>query len=380
MRQTKTAALLPAVILAASICALSNAKDEKSVSSPGKALVFPALEWTRTFPDKITGMDMAEKTGDLVVGTNEKVYCFRRGPDAKWTAGRGKGWKHLDDLGISWDGKRVMFQTDVKKKKHTEAMNLTMHMYDAQGAELWEKPNPWRYQDAMLSPSGRYIIIGEMLHGGAKVMDNNLNMLWQKDMQFWYLAFDPLERYIFDGEGGILYTMEGEQVWDFGRYTRILSVSDNAEYVMTSYYRTGADEQRMFLMGRLALKKIELSGSGGCVSPDGTYTAYVNSDKKLVVYRTKELLAHGAKDLPPLFSAGFIKPWNMNLSRDNKSLFVHGRESALSSGMMLVDLTKMQKAWAKPVADSIRTTLLTEDNKLLAVKWTDRAVKMYQCW
>lgn len=382
---------LHAMFLAALTIALSavpagsapGADEEEApkITSPGKKLVFPALIWTYGFPEEVVGAALAGKTGQLAAATSHKVYYFEPGrPDAVWDAGQGVQWKHIDDVGISWNGDRVLFQTDIKQKKSTEAMNLTIHLLDGQGNQLWEKLNPYRYEDAMLSPSGKYIIIGEALHTRTKVFDDNLNLLWEREMQFWYLAFDPLERYLFDGEGGILYNIAGEQVWDFGRYTLILSVSDNAEFVMTKYYRTVKSSQRMFLMGRLALKKIEFAGTGGCISPDGTYTAFVSADKKLVVYRTRELLSSGAESLPPLFQTGYLKPTVMHISRDNRSLFVLGEENQLITTMMLVDLTRMKVAWKKSMAESIRVALPTEDNREVVVQAGPITLRRYRCY
>ncbi len=376
--------IFPALVLASVFGAAARGgpeAEEPEVSGAGRKLVFPALVWTRPLPEEITCVDMAEKTGQVVASTSHKVYSFSTGPGADWTFGGGKGIKHIDDLAINRQGTRIMFQSDTKKKRATQSMDLTIHMLDKEGNELWKKKNPYRYQDAVLSPSGKYIVIGELMAASTKLFDDNLNLLWTKPVQFWYVAFDPGERFLFDGEGGILYTLpDGKSAWDFGRYTRILSVSDDAEYVMTSYYRAPGSSERMFLMARKALKKIELSGKGGCVSPDGAYMAYVSSDNKLLVYRTKEVLTSGVKDLPPLFEAKMIKPWAMNLARDNRTLFVMGKDSSITSAMMLVDLEKMKKAWEKPVANSLRTALTTEDNREVLVKYGPKMLKMYKSY
>ena len=128
------------------------------------------------------------------------------------------------------------------------------------------------------------------------------------------------------------------------------------------------------------LKTIELSGTGGCVSPDGTLAAYVNSDGKLVVYRTLELMEAGADSLPPLFKTGFKKPWNMQISRDNRSLFLMGEESELSSVMMLVNLETMKTAWKKPVASDLRIALPTEDNQEVVIKSAWNTLMKFKCY
>lgn len=363
---------------------VEDKKEKPSISGPAK-MAYPLLLWRRSFPEEIKGVVIARKSGQVAAHTMSKVYYFQEAKfkapgDAAWTAGLGKSWKHIEGLNISQDGNMVLFQTDVKKKTGTEALNLTIHLMDGEGRVVWQKPNPYRYEKTLLSPSGQYIMIGDVFHADMKCHDHNLVALWQAEIPYWYMAFDPLERFIFDGEGGILYTIKGEQIWDFGPYTKILSVSDNAEYVMSKYYRSIKSAQRMFLMGRLVLKKIELAGSGGCISPDGSLSAYVNSEKKLVVYRTRELLEAGGPSIRPLFRTGFIKPWTIQISRDNRTLFVMGQEAALSSVMMLVNLEKMKTIWKRPVSENLRIALPTEDNREVVVKSGPTMLKKLRCY
>jgi hypothetical protein len=361
-----------------------DGEEEKppTISGPGHQLVYPILAWSKIFPGKLQGVAVAKTSGAVAAITESKLYYFKDDPTAAWTAGdnQNQDWKHLQDLYLNADGSRVFFQSDLKPRVHTETMELTLHLFDGAGRELWAKPNLYRYQSAMMSPTGKYIIIGELFHGGIKVHDDNLNLLWEKNVQFWYIAYDPLERYLFDGEGGILYTVKGEQVWDFGGFTRILSVSDNAEYVMTQYYRTVQSSSRMFLMGRLALKKVELAGTGGCVSPDGSLAAYVNADQKLVVYRTLELLEAGPANLPPLYHTGFIKPKTIQISRDNRSLLAVGQESVVNSAILLVNLDKMKTAFKKPIDADIQAALATEDNRLLVIKAGTNAIMAFNLY
>jgi hypothetical protein len=149
---------------------------------------------------------------------------------------------------------------------------------------------------------------------------------------------------------------------------------------MTQYFRTAEAAQRIFLIGRTALKKIELQGTGGCVSPDGLLTAYVGEDKKLKVYRTLELLQGGGQGLPPLFTDDFIRPYVIQISRDNRSLFVMGLKSGLRSVITLVDLEKMKTAWERPVEGSVRVALPTEDNRWVLLKADERTLMKWQCY
>ncbi len=376
---------IPAAIVFIAFILLASAAAEKSneepaISGAGKSLVYPKTEWTRMFPGDLTGVAVARKTGAVAASTEEKLYYFKDSSRPEWTAGSQKDWKHIQDVDISEDGDAVFFQTDDKKKERTEAMDLTMRLYNGEGEEIWSKQNPRRYVNAMLSPAGNYILTGEMMHLGVRCYDRNLNRLWEKQIQFWYLEIDPLEKYVFDGQGGRLYTMEGRKVWEFDKATRILSVSDNAEYVLAKNYAAARTRQRMFVNARVALKKVELAGTGGCVSPDGTYIAYVNDDKKLVVYRTRELLDNGPNALPPLYEEPFQKPWSMNLARDNRSLYIMGKKSEQLSTMMLVDLVNMKKAWEKPVKSDLRTALPTGNNRQVVLKTKDKTLKKYTCY
>ena len=334
----------------------------------GKGVGYPQVVWTKVFSEEVKGVALAKKTGAVVANTLTRVYYFQDNVRPLWSAGEGQNWKHVEGLGISGDGNRVLFQTDLMPKVHTEGMNFTVHLLDGAGKELWAKPNPYRWEKTLLSPSGKYILFGEQFHPSLKLHDDNLNLLWHKNIQIWYVAFDPLEHFIFDGEGGQLYTLQGEPTWDFGAYTKVLSVSDDAEYVMTQFYRSVQAFQRIFLIGRLDLKKIELSGTGGCVSPDGALTAYVNSDKQLVIYKTAELLEAGGPKIKPLFKTDFVQPWVIQLGRGNQSLFVLGKKSELASVIMLIDLAKMKKVWERPVDDSLRLALPTEDNQMVVIQ------------
>lgn len=382
----KAMAIFSATVLAALLLlifspTLSAGDDDKEpkISRPGAGLAFPKLIWSRAFPDDLVGVAVAKQTGDVAALTKNKLYYFKGdSPDPAWTAG--DGWKHAQDLGLSWDGRMVLAQSDTSPKKTTEGLNLTMNLYDGSGRVIWQKPNPYRYQNAMLSPSGKYILMGEVMHHGVKCFDDNLNQLWVRDIQFWSITFDPLEHYVFDAEVGLLYTAGGEQVWNMGAYARILSVSDDADLVMTQYFRTKESGQRLFLIGRTQARKIELAGAGGCVSPDGLFCAFVNAERKLVVFRSRELMEAGGQGIPPLFETSFTKPWAMQISRDNLSLFAMGEVSQLKSVMTLVDLDKMKTAWEKPVEDSLRVALPTEDNRYVLVKPNERAVIKYRCY
>jgi hypothetical protein len=350
-------------------------EDQERLSLTG----FPRETWSRTFSAEVKEAAIAVHTGEVVACTESMVYYFRDRAQPAWTAGEGQDWKHVADLGIGWDGRRVLFQTDRKPRLSTEGMTLTVHFFDGEGKESWQKPNPYRYESCLLSPSGRYLAFGEEMAPGLKLYDENLNPLWQKPIKFWHLRFDPTEKYLFDGEGGILYTLEGAQVWDAGPYARVLSVSDEANYLMTQYFRTVSSGQSIFLLGRREFKKIELRGAGGCVSPDGLLSAYVTIAGRLEVYKTAELLAAGAQ-AKPLFTAAFKKPWMMQIGRDNRTLLTLGAESDNRSVLMLADLVAMKIGWKKTVDPAVRLARPTENNDQVAVRTDPRTLLKYRCY
>jgi len=368
--------LIAAVVLFGAV--LVAAKDG-GVSRPLSALSGPRENWKKSFSAPVTGVAVAAVTGEVAANTESAVYFFRGDADPVWTAGGDQDWKHVEGLAVSRDASRVVFQTDIKPRASTEAMNLTIHLLDREGKEVWRKPNPGRYQSLMMSPTGKYLAVGELLHPDTKLLDDNLNVLWEKPVQFWYLRFDPTEKYLLDGEGGKLYTMEGAQVWDFGPWARVLSVSDEAEYVMTQYFRTVKAAQSIFLVGRREMKKVELKGTGGCVSPDGSLAAYVGLSGKLGVFNTADLLAAG-EDAKPLMSVTFKKPWMIQIGRDNRTLLALGVESDLRSVLMLLDLVEKRAAWRKEVDPSLRVAVAPEDNREVTVQMDDRTLVNYRSW
>ncbi len=360
---------LPAVMMVMACAVLAGAVVAKAGLFTDSSKTFPAIVWKLVLPEPISGIDMAEETGHAVVGTESKLIYMKDGPGPEWTAGPGKGWKYLRDPAVSRDGTRVFFQTDDKRKKTTEKLDLTVRMHDGQGNELWARPNPYKNKFATLSPEGGYIAFGEPIHQGVWIHDSKMEKLWGNEhMQYWSIAFDAEDKYFFDGQGGILYTVEGKQVWDFGPRTRVLSVSDNAEYILTSYYITLKTGTTMFLMGRLDLKKIVLKGTGGRVSPDGSLTAYVNGEGELAVYNTAELLGMGPDKLRPLYKRPFKRPWYMNIGRDNRTLFVLGEEDEKSSAMLFIDLEAREERWREPVGDQVKVADARDDNSEVLVR------------
>ncbi len=371
------AAAAAAALVAVSSLAYAKKGSFKDAFTDGKDK-FPEIAWTRVFPENVKGVAMAADAGKVVVCTDSKTYCLTDNVEPDWTLS--EGWKHAQDLGISADGSLVYFQTDDKPKKNTEAMTLTSRLLDGSGNQIWAKPNPGRYQSGTLSPKGKYVLTGEVMHPLVRLYDAELNFIWEKPIQYWYVTFDPTESYIFDGIGGILYTTDGNMVWEYGPNTRILSVSNQAQMVMTQYYRTVKQGQTMFLMSRTALKKIEFKGQGGCVSPDGSLAAVVDENEKLGVYQSSELMASGLASAKPVFSTAFQKPWVIAISADNGKLIAMGRENSSKSAMLLADLKSGEVLWTKPVDSRLRNIYPTSDLKYVAVQTNDDTVVKYICY
>jgi hypothetical protein len=374
MKRARLAAVIAAVILAGSGAARGQKLKNIFTDDTSGA---PVPVWTRSLPGPIAGVAMAAKTGEAAYGTETEVFFMKDGPEPAWSAGKDQGWKLIQDLAVSWDGGRVFFQTDVKPKVNTESKTLTLHLLDGAGGVVGTKDNPMRYQNITMSPSGKYLLMGEATQMGVTCFDASLNQVWQKDIRFWYLNYDPLEHYLFDGEGGQLYKVTGEQSWDFGSSTRVNSLSDDANYLLTSYYRTITPSKRMFLTAREALKKVELAGEGGAVSRDGTLTAYVSTEGVLGVYRTADLLA-GAGAAPG-FKTPFKKPYVIQFARDNQSLFVLGQADA-GNELLFIDLAANKISWHKRVDDNVRIALPTDDNRFIVVKTADNTVTKFKAY
>ena len=323
---------------------------------------WPQVDWRESFPEEIQGFDLARRTGEVVVHSDRHVWYYNAEGKLAWKMGEGKGWQYLGSAGISWDGQRVLFQSNLEPRRHTNLLNLDVYLVDGSGNLEWVKKNPYRYNTSKFSPSGRYILFGDPLEKTTKVYDQNLNLLWQKELYLWYVIFDPAEQFLFDSVTGLLFDLQGRQVWDLGGNNRVLSVSDRAEVVLAARFLGLQPASDLFLISRTALKKVPLQGSAGCVSPDGSLLAYANGDHQIVVYRTPELFSAGP-ELKPIFTVGFAKPLLMNLSRDNRSLFVFGQENQFQTVLMLVWLPEQKVRWKEGVQDTVQEVKVTEDNR-----------------
>jgi len=353
-------------VLAAALLWAGRKEPDLDKTPRGK---WPKVVQRETYLEEIQGFDLARRTGELVVNSLERVWYYNTEGKQVWKMGDGKEWKYVGNLGISWDGQRVLFQTNLQPRHGTNQLDLDVHLVDAQGELQWVKKNPYRYNTSKFSPSGRFVLFGDPMEKTTKVYDQNLNLLWQKEIYAWYVVFDPAEEFLFDSVSGLLFDLEGHQVWDMGGNNRVLSVSDRAEVVLGARFLGLQPAADLFLIGRTALKKVPLKGRGGCVSPDGSLLAYVNAEGKVVVYRTQELFSAGP-ELKPIFSLGFDQPLLMNLSRDNRSLFVFGQENQTLQqwGMMLVWLPDQKVLWKENVQDVVRDVKVSEDNRWIAYK------------
>jgi hypothetical protein len=242
---------------------------------------------------------------------------------------------------------------------------------------LWTKDNPYRYNMTQLSPTGSYIVFGDPMEKQIKIYDANLNLLWTKELYLWYISFDPKEHFLFDAVEGLLFNLEGRQVWDVGGLSRILSVSDEAEVMLTQKFlgRKGTDE--MYLIDRTAIKKVVLQGRGGCVSPDGSMVAIVTPDKKLKIYRTKELLTTSVEELPPIFQCDYFEPKFMNFSRDNMTLLAFGKQSIYQRELILIGLNQNKILWKESLPDTVKEVLTTQNNRYILTKQDPTTIQMY---
>lgn len=328
---------------------------------------WPQVVWRESIPAEIQAFCLARRTGEVLFHSLEQVWYLSAEGRQVWKMGEGRGWKYIGGAGLSWDGQRALFQTNLEPRRHTNLLELEVHLVDGAGQVLWVKKNPYRYNTSVLSPSGRLLLFGDPFEKSVKVYDQNLSLLWEKDIYLWHVRFDPEERYLFDSVSGLLFDLTGRQVWDMGRNMRVLSVSRDAEVLLTARFLGGPNAPELFLMSRTALKKMPLPGRDGAVSPDGSLFAYAAPESQVRVYRTAEFLAAGT-EVKPLLSLDFGQPVLMNLSRDNRSLFIFGRENQFQWSLMLVWIPTGKVLWREGVEEVVREVQVTEDNRFVVFK------------
>ncbi len=341
---------------------------------------FPRAIWRESFIDEVRYFHLAFKSGDVLVYTNNYVWLYDSSGKLLWKQGEGRDWKYITGGGISDDGRKIIFQVNLEKKVATNLLDMDMYYLDREGKLIWVKDNPYRYNQSQLSRTGKYILFGDPIEKNVKVYDQNLNHLWERELYLWYISFDPMENFLFDAHGGLLFNMEGRQVWDVGGLARILSVSDNAEVIISQRFLGRKTTSEMYIVGRVALKKVVLNGAGGCVSPDGSLVAVVTDDTKLKVYRTQELFTSSPEQLPPIFQCDFLKADVLNISRDNMTVLVFGKENMYQRTLMLVGLNQNKVLWKESFPDHIKKVYLTENNKYILVKQDPTTIEMFQAY
>ena len=328
---------------------------------------WPKVVWRESVTEEIQSFYLARRAGQVMFHSQERVWYDGAEGKQVWKMGEGRGWKYIGGGGISWDGQRVLFQTNLEPRRHTNLLDLDVYLVDGAGNLVWVKKNPYRYNTSRLSPSGRFILFGDPFEKTTKVYDQNLNLLWEKEIYLWHVMFDPEEHYLFDSVSGLLFDPQGQQVWDMGRNMRVLALSDDAEVLLAGRFLGGPQAQELFLISRTALKKVPMPGLSGSVSPDGSMFAYATPEHQVRVYRTAELFTAGP-ELKPLFTLGFAQPLLMNLSRDNRSLFIFGQENQLQWSLILVWIPERKVLWREGVEDVVRDVQVAEDNRFVVFK------------
>ncbi len=331
--------------------------------------------WVQTFPEKVKHAYLATQTGEVLVHSLNHVWLVGSNGVVSWTQGNGQGWNYICGAGIAADGSRSLFQTDTQPKQATNLLNLTVHYLDREGEVIWSNPNPYKYNSSQLSPSGKYIFFGDAFEKGARMFDEQFNLVWEKDLYLWYLIFDPLENYTYDAVDGLLFNMQGRQVFDFGaRGNKIYGISDNAEVILVKQF-LGPKRSEMFLMSKKMLKRVDFMGLGGGVSPDGSLIAVVTEKKKLKVFDTLQVLEAGNLDVEPLIQTGLARTQIMNFSRDNQTLFIKGDNMA-GQLLMMIDLENKQILWKAPPPSGTTKVVPMQDNKNIMVLTDSSTVMM----
>ena len=174
-------------------------------------------------------------------------------------------------------------------------------------------------------------------------------MQWQRETYLWYIYFDPEEQLIYDSAGGMILNMQGKRVWELPSGAKFLSVSSGAEILISQHFLTAKSRNQIYLTARTTAQEVILEGWCGGVSYDGSLVAYEDMDRKIQIYRTKELfdkMTNGAQ-VKPLWTGDFYLAKQVQFAWDNSRLFIYGLTSQEGGRVEIIDLSKLKQTWEK---------------------------------
>jgi len=345
----------------------------KDKDGPKKGLVFK-----ESWKEDLKGVYLATSTGDVLVHTEQWVRFYDVNGKLVWKK---------DDLnfvtggGVSREGDLIIYQSSpVPKTGQLTTLDLTVHILNHQGDEVLSKPNPYRYFNTLLSPKGTYIVFGEATAKKIYVYDKNLSPLWERETYLWYIGFDPDERFIFDSVSGMLLNTDGRRVWELPAGQKFLGISSGAEVVLSQPFLTiGSGRNKLYLTNRVSLEQVILDGYCAGVSYDGSLIAYQGLDRKVLVYRTRELFEKekGRGEANPVWSLDINLAKLLQFSRDAQSLFIYGETSQKYGKAIFIDLNSGKKLWDKEWFSPLLKYVLSEDNRFFLAQTDSRSIEYY---
>ena len=295
----------------------------KTKDQPSPGLVFKELS-----AQPIKGIYLALSTGEALIHSEEWVKFNDANGKLLW---KKDGMKYVTGAGVSRDGDVIIFQTSpVPKTTAQTTLNLTIHILDQKGQELLSKDNPYRYFTSILSPKGNYIVFGDPLAKKIYVYDRSMNPLWEREAYLWYIGFDPEEQFIYDSTSGMILNRDGRRVWELASGMRFLSISSGAEVVLSQPFLTVLESQKkIYLTSRVSLEQVIFDGYCAGVSYDGSLVAYQGLDRKIKVFRTRELFEKNKESGTgsPIWTGDIYLARTLQFSRDAQTLFIHGETS-----------------------------------------------------
>ncbi len=351
------------------------------VAAMGKDQPSPGLVFKETGVSEIKGLYLAGLSGEVLIQGEDWLKLYDQKGKLVW---KKDDLKFVTGAGISRDGQVILYQTSPVPKKGLQIteLDLIVHLADRSGQEQLSKPNPYRYFTSQLSPKGNYIIFGDALAKKIYAHDRAMNPLWDRESYLWYVGFDPEEKFIYDSTSGLLLNLEGRRVWELPSGMRFLSMSASAEIVLSQPFLTLLQSQKqIYLSSRVSLEQVILEGYGAGVSYDGGLVAFQGLDRKVQVWRTRELIEKnkGTGKGSAIWTGEVYLAQLLQFSRDGRSLFVYGETSQGSGKAFLVEFEKSRKLWEKEwfEAPLKYRMAVSEDNRLLAAQTTPTTVEYY---
>jgi len=372
-RFVKIFAVLSLAILTGSGSFPAIADQPKDKEGPGKGLVF-----MESYPEEIKGVYLAGKTGEVLVQGEHFVKFYDVNGKLLW---KKDDLKFTTGAGVSQDGGVIIYQTSpVPKTGQITMLDLTIHILDHRGQEVLSKLNPYRYFTSILSPTGAYIVFGEVLAKKIYVYDRSMNPLWEREAYIWYIGFDPEEQFIYDSTSGMILNLQGRRVWELSTGMKFLGISSQAEVVLSQPFLTiGQNRNKIYLTNRVSLEQVILEGYCAGVSYDGGLVAYQGLDRKVQVWRTRELFekSQGRGTGSALWTGEIYLARLLQFSRDAQTLLIYGETSQKSGKALLMDLNRYKNLWNKEWFNPPAKYLASEENRFLLVETSPTGMEYY---